>query len=124
MDKIASKIVSEAEIIKKPIDAVKALEDWHAGKKGRYVRDMGIDTTYGATCWSIILGNVNIKPGKDWFCENERAEIFAAETYFVDSCSPLHPNIVYVVDGNEMEDWPGLAAVIYAAIEKANELGL
>ena len=107
--------------------SIEALEQWVQGHKGRYVRDLGIDTGYGATCWSLILGNVGVKPQKGWHLERgqacvDRAEVFASETNFFGTSDDSPPNVVVVVDGNSMEDWPGLAKVIEVAIERANAL--
>lgn len=103
--------------------SIEALESWVNGHKGRYVRDLGVDTGYGATCWELVLGNVHIKPQKGWHvAEKGRAEIFASETNFLGTPDAMPPNVVVVVDGNAMEDWPGLARVIEAAIERANNL--
>ncbi len=105
------------------MDVIKKLEDWHNTKKGRYVKGISINTTYGATCWEVILGNVDIKPKKSWFKESDRAEVYVAETYFIGG-DGMPPNCAVVVDGDKMEDWPGLAATIEKAIELADKLGL
>ena len=109
--------------------SIEALESWVQGQKGRYVRDMGIDTGYGATCWHLVLGNVNAKPQKDWHIERtqackDRAEVFADETNFFEIEGDPSPNMVVAVDGNGMKEWPGLAKVIEVAIERAEKLNL
>ncbi len=109
--------------------SIEALESWVQGQKGRYVRDLGIDTGYGATCWHLVLGNVNVKPQKNWYMEptqacKDRAEVFADEVNFFERAADSPPNMVVAVDGNGMKEWPGLAKVIEVAIEKANELNL
>lgn len=105
------------------MDVVKKLEDWHSAKKGRYVKRISIDTTYGATCWEVVLGNVNIKSKEDWFKESDRAEVYVSETYFIGG-DGMPPNCAVVVDGDKMKSWPGLTATIELAIKLANKLGL
>ena len=104
------------------MDIIKKLENWHTAKKGRYVKGISIDTTYGATCWEVVLGNVNIKPKEGWFNESDRAEVYVTETSFISGDMPQ--NCAVVVDGDEMKSWPGLVATIELAIELANKLGL
>lgn len=105
------------------MDIIRKLEHWHGTKKGRYVKGISIDTTYGAVCWEVVLGNVNIKPKEDWFKESDRAEVYVSETYFIGDGN-MPPNCAVVVDGDKMKNWPGLAATIKKAIELANKLGL
>ena len=107
--------------------SVEALEKWVQGHKARYVRDLGIDNSYGATCWRLVLGNTSVRPQKGWHLERsqaciDRAEVFAAETNFWEIEGELPPNVVYAVDADSMEDWLGLAKVIEVAIERANSL--
>jgi len=104
------------------MDTIKKLENWHNAKKGRYVSRISIDTTYGATCWEVVLGSVNIKPQEDWFKESDRAEVYVTETSFISGDMPQ--NCAVVVDGDKMKRWPGLAATIELAIELANKLEL
>ena len=102
--------------------SIEALEKWVHGHKGRYVRELEIGTGYGATCWSLVLGNINIHPKNGWAGQEDKAEVFAAEVSFYEFPGGIPPNVVFVVDGNAMEDWPGLAKVIEIAIECANTL--
>lgn len=108
-------------------NALKELEEWTGGHKSRYVSGLGIDDGYGATCWSLTLGSGKLKPEDDWAGDmaKKSAEIYAAETNFISYGNrAIPPNVVYVVDGDSDDDWPGLEATILAAIDKANELGL
>ncbi len=114
------------------MDTIEKLENWHNTKKGRYVNRISIDTTYGATCWEVVLGNVNTKSEEDWYDDyddsdnivgaRDRAEVYVTETTFIDG--EMAPNCAAVVDGDHMESWPGLAATIEKAIELADKLGL
>jgi len=108
------------------------LEKWKNGEKGRYVRDLGIDTGYGATCWNLVLGNVDRKPGKKWHKDKyalkqlglrARAEVYASEVDFFE-VNNRPPNVVTAQTGDEEDFWPGLNRTIEAAIKKADELGL
>ena len=105
------------------MNIIEKLEKWHSVKKGRYVKEISIDTTYGATCWEVVLGNVNIKPKEGWLNESGKAEVYVAETYFVGG-DGMPPNCAVVVDGDKMKSWPGLTATIELAIELADKLGL
>jgi hypothetical protein len=90
------------------MDAIQRLEKWKYGHKSRSGQ-IEIDDGYGATCWRVELrGN-----GK---------EVFAAETNFF--TGKAKENVVFVVDGDSKEDWPGLSATIHAALDKAEEMGL
>jgi hypothetical protein len=107
--------------------SIEALEEWKNGGKGRYVRDLGIDTGYGASCWSLVLGNVDVRPPKGWHVEEKnRAEVFAHEVSFFKIEGDLPPNVVFAEseDPDTDWDWPGLARVIEVAIQRAKELGL
>lgn len=75
-------------------DALARLEAWRYGHKNRSVSIM-IDDGYGATCWEVEL-----TAGK--------------ESVLVTEASIMEPR----------SDWPGLAATIHAAIDKAEEAGL
>ena len=105
--------------------SVEALEKWVHGQKGRYVRDLSIDDGYGATCWQLILGNVSSQPGPGWYTVREgRAEIFVQEVSFFVLDNDTPPNVVYAVDGDSDDDWPGLSGLIKFALKKAEELDL
>jgi len=68
---------------------------------------MDIANGYGATCWSIEL-------------VTEKGTISVAETGFIEGT--LKPDCYVVVDGDDPKfDWPGLAAVINLAVDKAEE---
>jgi hypothetical protein len=86
------------------------LEQWKGGHKARSVV-IDIDDGYGATCWTVRLKGQGKK------------EVIAAETNFLEYDS-LPPHVVYVIDGNSDDDWPGLEAVINAALDRAEQLGL
>ena len=111
------------------MNAIKALEDWHGAEKGRYVSNMGIETTYGATCWSLTLGNSNVQARPDWHMESDwakkynKAEVHAAEVAFFTLPYPGPPNVVFAKKWGE-KGWPGLERTILVAIERAEELGL
>jgi len=85
------------------------LENWRYGHKSRSVF-INADDGYGASCWTVKL----FGHGK---------EVYAAETSFWEH-KTIPENVVFVVDGNSDDDWPGLEAVILAAIKKAEELEL
>ena len=110
-------------------DPIKALEDWVGGAKGRYVSEMSICNGYGATCWEVTIGNSDIPSGKGWVFRGDFArakdwsEIYAAATPFIESDS-YPPNVVFVRDDDDMDEFPGLGETILAAIKKAEELGL
>ncbi len=93
------------------MDTIKRLENWKSGHKSRYTH-IYIDDGYGATCWNVALY------GK------ERKIVYAAEVNFIESDAPVPENVVFVIDGNSDEEWPGLEAVINAAIDRAEKLGL
>ena len=102
------------------MNAIQKLEKWWAEEKGRYVSDINIGTTYGATCWEVTLGNCNKNPGDDWSKEDhDRAEVYAYETQFYDGDIPT--NVVFV---KGEETFPGLEKTILVALDKAKELGL
>lgn len=110
-------------------NALKELEEWRNGHKARYVTRLCIGDGYAADCWELVIGNMSVKPGNDWHKgsdwakEHNRAELYAYETNFV-GYDELPPNILFVVDGDEMEDWPGVETLILTALDKAKELGL
>ena len=109
-------------------NALKELEDWVNGAKARYISDMGIDDGYGATCWSLTLGNTSVKPGEGWHKgsawakKNNKAELYVYEAQFLRTKAIL-PNVIFVM-GKDDDDWPGLEKTILVALSKATELGL
>ncbi len=111
-------------------NALKELEDWVNAEKGRYVSNICIGNNYGTCCWDVTLGNVDIRPGKDWHKSSDwakkynRAEIYVSETNFIGGDGELPPNVAVVVDGDEMKEWPGLEKTILTALDKAKELKL
>ena len=111
------------------MNVCKELEDWVAYEKGRYVKSIDIDCGYGATCWSVVIGNTGKKAPENWHKEggwatkNSKREVYASEcSFFEIDESTRPPNIVFV--DNDFEEWPGLEATILLAIKTANELGL
>ena len=90
-------------------DTLKRLETWRIGHKARSV-SIAIDNGYGATCWEVQLTG---QGGKS---------VTAAECNFWAHDGPVPDEFVCVCDGDN--DWPGLAAVINAAIDRAEKLGL
>jgi len=104
-------------------EVIAALEAWNHGSKARWIK-MTRDTSYGATCWEVILGNVGRKPEADWHKDKDSgmgSAVYAAECSFFEHTS-IPPNVVYVM--GEDDDWPGLAKVILAALQRAKELGI
>ena len=75
---------------------IEVLEKWKAGHKRRSV-EIQIDDSYGATCWRVVLTGRGV------------GQIEASEIDLM---------------GEDGDDWPGLGAVILAAVVKANEAGL
>lgn len=112
-------------------NGMKALEEWWAAKKGRYVNEINIGNTYGATCWSVILGNTNVKAGDDWFFgegwaeEHKRAEVHVDEIAFFErtGADPGYPNVVDSATPDN-DTFCGLGKTIRVAIEHANKMGL
>ena len=109
-------------------DILTRLEDWHHGKRGRYVT-IGIDTTYGATCWDVVLGNVDIDLPAGWYSDGtdgtqpgqrKSAAVHAAEVSFFGIDYDVPPNLVFASE----DDFVGLEKTIEVAIAKAEELGL
>lgn len=104
-------------------DAIKRLEAWKCGSKSRWVK-IGKDNGYGASCWEVELHAGDYA-------------VLAAEVNFFE-CEP-QDNVVFVrwCKGDQYYqwtgagyelleddgDWPGLAATIHAAIDKAELLG-
>lgn len=87
-------------------DTIDRLEKFLHGHKARWV-NIRIDDGYGATCWQVELTTEG------------KGVIRCAETNFITG-KPL-PDCYVVVDGDELDDWPGLAATINLAIDKAEE---
>ena len=104
------------------------LEGWLYEKKGRYVNEISHDCGYGATCWSVIIGNTDMKAKEGWHVADgwakkyNKAEVYASEISFweYDEDVVIPPNIVFA----SIEDFVGLKETILAAINQANELGL
>lgn len=88
---------------------IERLEAWKSGSKARWV-EISIDNGYGASCWQVTLG-VSL---------NKKIEAY--EVAFM-THGELPPEVVIVNDGNHFDDWPGLAATINAAIDRAESLG-
>lgn len=101
------------------MNALERLEAWKSGHKARSVK-INIDDGYGANCWEVELWGQGKKK------EGAGGYVYAAECAFFESDKPLPNYVVYLHDGNDDADWdwPGLDAVINAAIDKAEELGL
>ena len=94
------------------MEVIEQLEKWRNASKSRAVT-IEIDDGYGATCWRVELHQ-----GKN--------AIHCSETNFVESegVDPRwheHEGDLWccVVDGDEMNGWPGLAATIERALECA-----
>ena len=95
-------------------DTLAELEAWVHEEKCR-AASIEIDDGYGATCWRVEL-------------HRGKRKVFCSETTFIsaEGIAPLwheQDGNLYccVVGGDEMDDWPGLAATIKRAIECANE---
>lgn len=117
---------------------LKELENWHNGldlsnttedilkSKGRWVQ-IEIDTKFGATCWEVLLGNVQIDSKPDWHKPEEikcnGACVIASEVPFVFSTNQFPENIVFAEESAK-NGWPGLEKTIKVALDKAYELGL
>lgn len=93
-------------------ETIQRLENWIFGHKRRWCK-IGIKDGYGACCWHIELHD-----GKNENGTNK--VIHAAEVNFL---TPTSPDVVYVQDADDETDptWPGLAATINAALNKAEE---
>lgn len=90
-------------------DGIAALEAWKHGHKSRSIL-ISHDDGYGAHCgWECTL-----RSGTD------------SVTAIENGCRTDDPTLVVLVDPDDEvgDEWPGLTAVILAAIERANELGL
>lgn len=88
------------------IEPITRLESWIAKHKGHSV-SIDRDDGYGASCWTVDLFGVR---GADF------GKIKAYESSGVNE----DPDLVAVWD-REHNDWPGLAAVIHAALDRAEE---
>ena len=93
------------------MNTLERLEKWKCGHKARAVK-IFVDDGYGASCWEVILYGIG------------RKEVTASEVNFWVGDQPTPENIVYVVDGDSDEDWPGLERTIDAALDRAEQLGL
>jgi hypothetical protein len=90
------------------------LQAWLDKHKSHSVQ-IGIDDGYGATCWTVELGGHGIPEKK----------VVAAEVSFWEIPDGGPPrNIFFSTKDDGKGDWPGLAATINLAIDKAEELGL
>lgn len=113
------------------------LEKWKSGHKARSV-SISHDDGYGACCWVVELwgkgkkfkkaavkainsDEVVVIPVMDE--DKKEGYVYAAEINFFEY-DKLPEYVVYIVDGNSDEDWPGLEAVINAALDRAEKLGL
>ena len=94
-------------------DAIEALEAWKHKERCRWVQ-IEIDDCYGATCWRVQLH----RGAKAVYCSE--TNFFASEG--VDPTWHEKDGNLYccVVDGDSMDDWPGLAATIKKAIDCAD----
>lgn len=108
-------------------NATEALEDWLNSKKGRYVQQINHDTGYGASCWTVTIGNSDVQAGKEWFIQDgwakkyNKAEVYTHEVSFFEIDErDTYPNVVFA----DEEDFVGLGPTILAAIKRAEELGL
>ena len=93
-----------------PADALERLEAWRNAHKSHSVR-INIGDGKGSTCWAVELR------GRD-------QKIVEATEVNLWEITGMPENIVYVADGDSMDRWPGLAATIHAAIDRAERLGL
>jgi hypothetical protein len=108
-------------------DAATALEDWrNSGGKGRWC-EIAIANGYGATCWEVILGNTGVRRKPGWFAEKSHqlgSTIYASEVSFFVHDESQPENVVIVKKEDDEEDWPGLSKTIFAALDRAKELGI
>ena len=93
------------------MNTIQRLEKWKHGDKARSVKIL-VDDGYGASCWEVTLYGKGKK------------EVHAAEVSFWVIDQPIPENVVYVIDGDSDEDWPGLERTINAALDRAEQLGL
>ena len=108
------------------------LEKWKSGHKARSV-SIHHDDGYGACCWTVELWGKGKKFKKTAAYEvtavsttdedKKESYVYAAEINFFEY-DKLPEYVVYIIDGNSDEDWPGLEAVINAALDRAEKLGL
>lgn len=113
-------------------DAITRLEKWKNGHKARSA-SIDVDNGYGATCWRVELKGQNSK------------QVMASEVSFwcISKGQVIPDHLVSVIPpecsdwdaaetkayDEEVEskwgnDWPGLAATIHAALDRAEKLGL
>ena len=114
--------------------AIEQLENWLYEDKGRYVREINHECGYGATCWSVILGNTDMEAKEGWHIDKEcdwaqkykKAEVYADEVSFweYDESVTIPPNLVWANNIYPEDDWPGLDKTIIVAVKKARELGI
>lgn len=108
------------------MNALQQLNDWVQDAKGRYVNNFCVGNGYGATCWSLTIGNTDVEPPSHWFKEegwatkHNRAEIYASEVSFFECSEDTPPNILVAND----DDWLGPEDLIVKTLAKAKELGL
>jgi hypothetical protein len=97
--------------VKAEMNTLQRLEEWKSGHKARSV-DIHVDDGYGASCWMVTL-----------YGKNKRI-VHASEVSFLVHDRPIQKDVVYVLDGDSDEDWPGLERTINAALDRAEQLGL
>jgi len=112
------------------MNTLQRLEKWKSGHNARSV-SIQIDDGYGASCWTVELyGQGNADHESFGPYEYKPGYVYAAEVSFFLSDKEPPRNYVYVIPNYKEEvdnkdwDWPGLEAVINAAIDRAEELGL
>jgi hypothetical protein len=103
----------------------KQLEKWANGQKGRYVK-IDLEPSYGATCWNVELGNVDIEPKEGWAIpsDSQFACVLVSEAQFLLSENEGHPENVVFVMAQDTNQWPGLEKVLQVALDKVQEFGL
>ncbi len=97
------------------MNALEALEKWKRGSKARAV-SITCDDGYGASCWVVDLYG------------SGKRKIHAWEVYFFElkkeDCPPELTFARAPWEDDEDDDWPGLEKTIWAALKKAEEVGL
>jgi hypothetical protein len=100
-------------------NAIERLDEWLAGDKSRFA-SMEIEDCYGAACWDVKLGSGKVSPKPDWYNASSLCgRVYAAEYPLWEQEEPPPPNIVFAGT-----DSVGLEAVIHAALDRAEKLGL
>jgi hypothetical protein len=89
------------------MSVIERLEKWKGSHKSHSVQ-IGIDDSYGATCWEVELRRRS-ETGKP-------QRIVASEVQFWKGT----PQPWFVVVADEDDDWPGLEATIAAALNAAD----